>query len=448
LGTDDPVSYSDNPAFVSLKFAENDSIANIENAVFTLEYDVLLDDSIIVNLDSLPYQTRIDSVNPTFSFKSSGGTLIYFKNGDSKGVSGTDTIDFNEVEKIENTAADGIKSRTYFVRVNVHQVEPELYVWDWISESVNSINAIQQKAVIFNDTLFYYLNDNVASYLYTSSNGYDWNPKDITGLPANAQLNDLVLLNGKLFVSNNNDKLYSSQDGQNWVEKTYSNYDFKSLVFVLNDSLRAVTQSKSDSKYRFASSKDGENWIVRENDVLPDFFPISDFTAHSFFSRSGKHKGIVVGGKSANGNTLKSNWSTEGKYVNGQMYWTNFSLENHNLDTLALGSSIISYDDKLLLFGVRNDKDEYVNYYKVSKDEGFSWQTPDTLKNVLPDNYSPRTFHSVVVFKPLKYSSSESYTKEGLINSNRIFVIGGKTETNTLTDVWTGKLNRKSFFRQ
>lgn len=448
LGTNDPTTYSENPTFVSLKFAANDSIPNLEDAVFSLQFDALLNDSVIINLDSLPYQTRIDSVFPTFSFKSTAGSMLYFQNGDSVGITGKDTIDFTQVVAIKNTAAAEIHPRTYKIKVNVHQVEAELYVWNKVNNDLDSHNAVHQKAVILNDKLFYYLSDNTTGYLYNSVDGYSWDPKTVNGLPINTPLNDMSQFNGKLYLSNNNDKIYSTSDGYNWTEKTYTDYNFKSLLFVLNDSLRAITQSKTDLKYRFASSKDGGTWIVREKDEIPANFPISEFTALSFYSRSGKQKGIIVGGKDINGNVVTSNWSSEAKIQNGKTYWVDFSLENHTLDTLAIGSSVIHYDDKLYLLGVRNDKPIFENYYKVSIDEGLSWQTADTINNVLPESFSPRNFQSAVVLKPTKFSSSAIYTKTELINSNRIFIIGGKTQTGVLSDIWSGKLNRKSFFRQ
>jgi len=38
--------------------------------------------------------------------------------------------------------------------------------------------------------------------------------------------------------------------------------------------------------------------------------------------------------------------------------------------------------------------------------------------------------------------------KGQILQSNRIFIIGGKSGSTTFSDVWTGKLNRKNFLRQ
>jgi len=47
LGEEKEIEYSDNPNFVSLKFGKNDSIPGLVGAVFTLEYDADLKDSIM-----------------------------------------------------------------------------------------------------------------------------------------------------------------------------------------------------------------------------------------------------------------------------------------------------------------------------------------------------------------------------------------------------------------
>ena len=118
------------------------------------------------------------------------------------------------------------------------------------------------------------------------------------------------------------------------------------------------------------------------------------------------------------------------------------------MDTLSLGASVISYDNKLLVFGNRTDN-AGKNYYRVSKDEGLSWQVPDTLRNFLPAGYSPRNYQSVVVFKPLALKGVQSPAlKSQILQSNRIFIVGGKSGSASFSDVWTGKLNRKNFLRQ
>jgi hypothetical protein len=434
---------SSDASIVSLVFAQNDSIPNLNTAVFTLDAD----GQTITNVDSLPFKTRVDSVNPTFGFTSSAGAKLYFPAGykykkDSAFLTGKDTLDFRQPIRIKNYASDNKTFKIYTVKVNVHQVNPEKYVWNKVSDNLNSINATSQKAVTLNNRLFYYLNDGTSSYLSVSNDGYSWKDTTIVGLPTGAPLGDMTQFNGKLYLTQDGFNIYSSANGANWTKKSASDFTFKSLLFVLNGKIWAVVQSKTDLSFHFANSVDGDIWNMIG--AIPANFPVRDFASVSFASPTGKARVLVLGGYSADGKPLNNRWSTESTEDNA--YWIDFSTENHTLDTLAVGSSVISYDSKLFVFGSRTDNGK--NYYKVSKDEGLSWQMPDTA-NVIPANFVPRSYQSAIVFKPKTYDKINSVVlKDEILKSNRIFIVGGKMGSVNFSDVWTGKLNRKNFLRQ
>lgn len=417
------VTSSTNPRMQSLKLTGNDSI---KTAVFTLNADSMT----VENVDSLPFGTPVNKAIPTFTFVSSYGA-VYYLNGSTtaKSITGKDTIDFSLPVKVINKAADNIAAKEYTIKVNVHKIEPKLYVWSQLSTSAGAANPTSQKAIYFNNKLLYYANEAGVVNLYTSTNGAAWAAATLSGLPANATMVNTVQFKERLFYTQDGVKIYSSTDGISWTTADVSaaDYTFKTMLFALNGSVWAITQSKVDSKYRFASSVDGSVWLIQNE--LPVGFPLTDFAALSFTSRvGGKPKVIIIGGKDANGTILNTNWNTE----NGT-YWVNFNenaSHSKSLDTLALGASLISYDSKLFVFGTKKDN-VAVPQYKVSLDEGLTWKAPDTLYNRMPKSFPLRNYSSVVVD-----------------NSNRIYIIGGKADAAILTDVWTGKLNRLSFIRQ
>ena len=424
LNTNDTtVTSSTNPRMTSLTLAGNDSITK---AVFSINADSVT----IENVDSLPFGTPVNKAIPTFKFVSTYGALLYI-NGSTTGkaLTGKDTIDFTLPVKIKNYAADNSTTKEYTIKVNVHKVEPKLYVWSLLNGSVGAANPTSQKAIYFNNKLLYFANEAGVTNLYTSINGVSWAHANLSGLPANATMVNTVQFNSKLFYTQDGVKIYSSTDGASWTvaDVSAADYTFKTMLFALNGSVWAITQSKVDLKYRFASSVDGSVWLIQNE--LPVGFPLTDFAAVSFTSRvGGKPKAIVIGGKDVNGAILNTNWNTE----NGT-YWVNFNenaSHSKSLDTLALGASLISYDSKLFVFGTKKDN-VAVPQYKVSLDEGLTWKAPDTLYNRLPKTYTQRNYSSVVVD-----------------NSNRIYIVGGKANAAILTDVWTGKLNSLSFIRQ
>ena len=424
LNTNDTtVTSSTNPRMTSLTLAGNDSITK---AVFSINADSVT----IENVDSLPFGTPVNKAIPTFKFVSTYGALLYI-NGSTTGkaLTGKDTIDFTLPVKIKNYAADNSTTKEYTIKVNVHKVEPKLYVWSLLNGSVGAANPTSQKAIYFNNKLLYFANEAGVTNLYTSINGVSWAHANLSGLPANATMVNTVQFDSKLFYTQDGVKIYSSTDGASWTvaDVSAADYTFKTMLFALNGSVWAITQSKVDLKYRFASSVDGTIWLIQNE--LPAGFPLTDFAAVSFTSRvGGKPKAIVIGGKDGNGAILNTNWNTE----NGT-YWVNFNenaSHSKSLDTLALGASLISYDSKLFVFGTKKDN-VAVPQYKVSLDEGLTWKAPDTLYNRLPKTYTQRNYSSVVVD-----------------NSNRIYIVGGKANAAILTDVWTGKLNSLSFIRQ
>ena len=467
--TDTTVSSSSNACFSSLTFAANTSFPALSTAAFTLvETNPATKDSMIVNVDSLLYKTRIDSVYATFSFKSTAYAKLHWEKGaalnkfkkDSAYIDGTDTIDFRNPLNVKNWASDGTSGKVYEIVVNVHKVQPELYNWFQLSKDNDAFNAAYQKAIIVNNNMYYYLSNSTEAHVYVTAN--EKMPPVLTalnGFPVGFSLNDMLLFNGTLFLTQNSDKIYSSINQLDWNENTNTDYNFKSLLYVFNNSLWAVVQSKADKKYRFASSANGVDWTPGVE--IPVNFPVKDFSAISFSSRTHVPRVLVCGGKNANDSTLLNRWSSE----NGN-YWVDFSPANKTLDTLAIGATILPYDDKLLLFGKRKNNSN--PYLLQSKDEGLSWQRPDSAYNYLHmpihsisektqkdtiTSYSDFESHkmiSAVLMRPKTYvaDNPKSYLSE-IQQSNRIYLFGIKSgEPGDVIDIWTGKLNRKNFLRQ
>ena len=443
---------STNPTFVSLTFGANDSIPYIDDAVFTLSWDSLMNDSVIVNLDSLPYQTRIDSVFPTFKFYSISSAILYLRDSlgtgiDSVALTGQDTIDFTRVIKIKNTAADGLTKRTYPIKVNVHQVNPNLYNWVKTVDYIYTQTASMQKAVTKNDSIYFYVSSGVNNYLYVSAIGKPWIEKKVTGLPAYSNLNNLTQFNDKFYLIKDSVDIYSTSDCYNWKKENITNIDYKfiSFLYALNGKFWAITKSNTGQTYNFAYSENGTQW--NKGEQIPANFPVGDFAALSFNSKSKKPKAIVLGGYSADGQLLNNVWSTE----NGS-HWVDFTVENVTLDSMS-GATILPYDEKLLLFGGMNELGKIVKTnYMESIDEGLSWSVPDTTYNQIREaivngsnttylNYEPRSYQSAlnIVVNNVQKKNSDNF----------IYLIGGRDEKGIVyKDVWVGKLNKLSFLRK
>lgn len=441
LWDDEETELSENPYFYSLKFAKNDSVPSLQYAVFTLVYDSLLQDSIIVNLDSLPYETPIDSVSPTFTFMSTSGSYLILRDSlgtgtDTINLTGKDTVDFTRVLSVHNTAENKLATSSYPVKVNVHQVEPKLFHWNMLNAQIYTHSGSVQRTLLYNNSFFFYVSSGLNNYLYTSSDGVSWTPAALQGLPADiVDLRSLTIFNNSLYYVHENGDMYSSANGVAWSKTAADNgvNTFVNLLFVLEGKMWATVKNSISNQHYFATTVNGLNWLIGES--VPSNFPVGDYASLSFASRTKKPKAIVLGGYSANGTLLRNAWSVE-RNVYNQFKWVDFSLENTSLVSLA-GASLVTYDDKLLLFGGMDANDQVIKpFYIESIDEGLTWRAVDTTYNELYDekleiSYTPRSYQSVI-YEPV---------------SKSIYLFGGRT-TQVYSDVWRGKLNRLSFIRQ
>ena len=415
----------ESPYFQSLTFTANTLYPNQELAKFVLTKDdagflykgddpETHIDSVIVNLDSLPCGTRVDSVLANFSFQSV--YAAYYRYADDTKeyqLTGNDTIDFTRVVLVHNISADNNHNSYYRVQVNVHRVEPNLYVWNnpltfIIPPTLSSAN---QFALYFQTKPFYY-NGNL---LYNSnSDSYDsWIAAGSSGLPPTADFRNIKQFNGNLYLFNNG-QIYSSPDGFTWSNVNFpeSGYTPVNLIFTFQNTLYGIVTD--GAKYYFAKTFDGASWIV-ENEI-PDGFPIEKFEA---VPNSGHptqaQRALVYGGKTPTGTFASNSWVTE-DCVN----WHSFApIIKYPLPNE--GMSIVAYNNQLLMFGGATDS----TYIQVSVDEGFSWSKADTTYLKLPANFQRRTYQSTFVD-----------------NNDRIVIIGGlDTLNNPLSDVWTLKMN-------
>ena len=441
------VEYSDASHFISLSFARNDSSANVHTASFSVVYDVNNEfpyaDSIIVNLDSLPYNTRVDSVGATFVFASTSSAKLFVYNDetsqyDSTFVSKPDTINFTKKIFVRNTSRNGERKSTYGIKVNVHKVEPELFVWQKLNNGVFAHNASTQKALLHDNRIFYYAGTGLFNYLYVSDNtsATSWTTKTLTGLPMGCDFSDMIVYKEKFYLLHDNNALYSSSNGSDWVavnEIATQGFSVQQLLFVFENKLWAIAKDNNSSVFALRSF-DGNANNTWSNAIVnvPETFPLNDFTTATFLSPTKKTKALVLGG-TRNGAIMRNAWTTE----NGS-YWVDFSLENASLGNVA-GAAMLYYFDRLFMFGgISANGTVRSNNMIESIDEGFTWRTPDTtynqireLKNDLYRTYEPRFGQSAI-----------------LINNNKeILLIGGRDNLNTYSDVWKGYVN-KIFFKE
>ncbi len=448
LDSNSTVTTSSDATFVSLTFsAANTADAAVSKAVFTLVIEG--SDSIIVNLDSLPYNTAIDSVIPKFTFASTNAAYVLIKDStgtkiDTVSITGTDTLDFNRVVKIKNFATDGKAYHSYSFRVNVHKVEPELYQWKNVVNQMYTHQGSLQKAVMMNNTIYFFNSTGLTTSLYTSTTGASWSSRNlVTDLPDNALLRNMLVFNNKIFLIHNDSLIYSSTNGVDWTKKSFQNTDywFKNLLYDFKGELWALVQNKSNGDYKFATSVDGASWTKHEELVHANF-PVGGYASVSFLSRTKQPKVLVAGGYSKTGAFLNKVWSSQ-----DGLYFVEFSKENTTYG-YRTGTNIIYYEDKLLAFGGidENGKMQALLYLQ-SADEGLSWKDIDTTYMTVREKYTFNRNDSVIsAYKNYKRRFNHSAVVD---KDKNIILIGGRDSLpQTYTDVWVGRLNKAVFIRK
>ena len=410
------VETSDNATVLSLTFDENDP--HLDEAEFIIDND----NNLIYNKDSLPYQTRIDSVFPSFTFVSTAGAALIV-DGDTVYLTGNDTVDFTvQPVKLINYASDGIHFKEYDIYVNVHQVEPELFVWTQLCEAVYQHEGSSQKALQKDGAFYVLVSSGLKNYLYVSEDASQWQAHAVEGLPQNMDFRQALVFNGKFYVASAG-KLYASDDASVWNETSHSDYEFVNLLYVFNDELWAVVRNVQTGAITFAGSRDAQIWM--EGVALPEKFPISDYAAFTFESRTGKAKAMVMGGITAEGVVCNTRWCTE----DGSL-WVDYSVEQPEFGSLS-GAAVVYYADRLLMFGgVDANNQLFEGPILESYDEGLHWAAPDTTLNKLPETFAVRTNQSAFVY------------------GTSIYLFGGRTRTQVFSDMWKGKLNKMDFSQQ
>ena len=403
----------------------------LAEAVFKVEHKSWPDTGRIYCVDSLRFGTCLDSVRPAVTYKITPSSAI-FKTPDTTLVStGADTLNFNRKPiYLYVQAADTLYKRCYRIDLAVHQADPNLYVW---KEMTNQLFApqsapqfCQMKAVYDNGLISLFVNNGFATSLYQSADGASWKPENVNGLPVPCQVRNILSCGDTLYYIANN-KLYTSTNMVQWSETDFSDRAFGlvNMLVAFDGKAWCILQDR-DSEALLLGVVIGHDIRVMEDvaglhdHVLPKNFPVSDFAALSFESSSERPRAMVVGGRTIDGIAVNTRWNME--YENGYRL-VDFSIEQPSFNTLT-GTSIIQYNDHLIMFGGVDNDLEWRSDMLYSDDEGMNWYVPDTAQNMLPKSYASRQNQTVVVDE-----------------KQNIYVIGGQSLAGSYSDVYRGYLN-------
>ncbi|MCE5175618.1 MAG: DUF6242 domain-containing protein [Bacteroidales bacterium] len=427
----------------SFGFDAHDTCPDIEDYDFNI--DQMSNPGLIFNLDSLPYGRVVNCLFPTVNFQSSNGN-VYMSDSDSLVLwNSTDSINFSSPVIFKNTSSDGLYTREYQVKVNVHLVDPDSMLMNQYAAAFPT-DANQNK--IFHPTensflsFFALATGGLSAYLSTDK-GLTWNVQPVSGITETVNINSLCTFQSKYFVTSKSNQLYSSSDGLVWTQ-TGDGTKIVTLFGAIKDKYYNVSHvnyligivENASGEYHFSRSKDGINWKdTIGNEINPDF-PWTDYALVKGTTTTDVEFYTIATGLDKNKNFSASVWSTE-----TGLDWVLID-DGSNEKTAIVkrkGASLFYYDNYLVCFGGQDANGDFRQDLYVSEDQGKGWTTA-------PDNWA---FLNMI--NGLAYPSAYvEHVKDFVNDKDRefIWIFGGTKGYYPSSAIWKGYLNKMMFLRR
>lgn len=422
----------------------------------------------IYNLDSMPMgaDTIIDRI--LIDTLTVAGFVT--SKADTEGAQDTlfntsDSLDFSKTMAkpmvIKVWAPDGIYSKTYKIRVLVHQQDPDSLNWGApkgqlpqpiaTNFSQGKITGMQ-KAVILNKNILVYSKVNSEIIAYTTAtvtndgkpaSGKNWNSLGtITGLPTDLstiRLSSITQFQDQLYIVAAN-KIYYSANGTAWeVHPTLNKdgYEFQTLLAgyptgLPGENLNNVTGisgiAKIEANYYFCMSN-STNTIWTKGEPVPTDFPRSAISSTVYSTNTGVQRAMLMGTAASPATTFADEeeevknptvpWASDKGYD-----WTPLNEETSFYCPLLVQPTIFHYNNVFYAFG-----NDFKTFY--TSPSALTW-TESNKKFYFPKELTDRagTNYSMVV---------------DANNLIWIMVSGGAGKPD---EVWRCRLNKLSFDRK
>ena len=437
LGNDDEVIIDDwglGNAQISTFLLSNDSITGLSKVLFTI--DQL--NSKIYNRDSMPYGTVIEEkvmCNVSFDSRYGIASIMFVQSLTNDTIWGTeDSINFSAPVNITVYPLDGISTKTYEAQINIHQVNPDIMIWQKYTDLFSGKKYNEMKVIPYHNSYYMYVSENGAFSLFKSAPDdiVNWEEVSLSGFPADAVLSQIMDFEGDLFIISKSGKLYCSVAGQNSSEgQSWSQFGDISLKAILGYLPENIITGRpavltgiveEHDLLRFVSI--GKNKSLNGGSEVPATFPLSGYSGLGYETMY-HPRFVIASGRDSKNNLSDKFWST----MDG-LSWALISNDRATFSPRE-GAALSIYDNCFFLVGGLDASGDALNDIYVSKDHGVTW-SGDSMY-VMPEEYPARGFSSVIVDK-----------------NNYMLLFGGKAgkNTNVLSDLWRGRINRLGFGKE
>ncbi len=462
----------------AFSLAENDSVLeNLDSIYFSID----LVNAKIFNADSLPYGTNVSRLIVNITTSGVGAANLKFKSSETTDsvvdylTNSTDSIDFSYgPATLSLTAYDGVTTRDYEIKVNVHQVKPDSLVWSQVAKTKlpTTFSAVgAQKTTQMAGTL-YCLTKSSSNYCLASTDdpgANSWTTKSVSfGFTPNVE--SFNATNDALYILSSDGTLYKSSDeGQSWSS---CGVEWNNIYGGYQD--RLLGNKKSGSTYTF------ETYPASQSVELSEDFPVSGTSEPLSFDVEWavNPQIIIAGGCKADGSYSGDTWGYDGET------WVNLTVKPFpvGLKGIAVFPYFTYVTDTtnwavteyttLYAIGGQTAQGTVNGSVYVSKDYGMTWNEADVLLQ-LPD-YIPAMYSSqAFVYKSTLTSNSRStsdwismpsrdipgYLQMPVATSKSrvstpitewecpyVYLFGGVSASGvTYNTVWRGVINRLTF---
>lgn len=481
---DDPVILADETvasvAVTSFNLRANNSIMSKLDSVF---FSIDLDHGVIYNADSLPKGTDISRLSVNISFKESPDLAeIEMTGGKHKqGVvnyrsNSSDTIDFTG--RVILTVGRGDLQKTYRLKVNVHNTDPDSLMWAKIENTSlpsRLANPKMQKSVSIPD-------NQVVCALQESDNTYTiavsenilnnkWR-KAAVQMPDDVDLRSLAFADNHIYILNNSGSLFASdfnpEDPDIKTSWTDTGKVWSVIIGPYNSSIIGLSAQSGTLRHtHYPETSD-----ISDSNAAADF-PIADLSNLALVSSkwSTTPTALIAGGLKSDGTISDAVWAFDGhKWV---------KLTTSTLVQLR-GASLVPYysyrqSSQLwikheypawLILGGKMANGSNNTRTMISYDNGINWQRGSeqlTLPDFVPALYEA---DAIVMSTPERADLSDAWTKMSMPAIYRlpkrltyeldgyniswqcpyIYLMGGSKNNKELNDlIWRGVLARLTF---
>lgn len=343
----------------------------VEKLVSGEEFKFVVDQKAkeVYNIDSLTYGTRVDKVSTRLSY--TGVPYCYDAElGDYVYYFSEDSLDFTSPVRVRITSTDGTYNNYYTIKLNVHQVDPDLLVWESFPVD-EAVSALTPCRLVERDGVLYLFGQDADGDTFvavtTAQNAAAWALHPVpmaSAVPASVQL-----FNGAFYMLAGG-VLYTSPDAVEWSVAA-DGAGLVSLFAVADDGAKMWAANAENLLY----TTDGVSFAVAE--ALPADFPLYGCSSASYplITNNKISRTMLIGYADATMSGAPVVWSKLSNEDNWCAYEP--SKKEYACPPLA-GLQVLRYDGALFALGgagVVNDKavEPFASLF-VSKDNGIAWR--------------------------------------------------------------------------